>query len=153
MRKMLLTMLISALLLGSLGSAAAQTELGKPRAVKVYNIYQGRCISITWKKAAGAVDYQVRVNKRGSGRPDYRESIAKIRSKKQLARGWQNWRDLHMPSKWGEKRAGEKPHRQTNWCGLASDQTVMVRVRAIGINGEIGPESDAVRFRVRHDFN
>ncbi len=151
MRKMPLTMLIFALLLGSLGSAAAQTELGKPRAVKVRNSHQGRCIDITWKKAAGAVDYQVRVNKRGSGRPDYRESVTENRPKRKLARGWQNWRDLHLPSKWGEKRAGERPHRQTNWCLLASDQTVMVRVRGIGIDGEIGPESDPVRFRVRHD--
>lgn len=153
MRKMLLTMLIFALLLGSLGSAAAQTELGKPRAVKVRNSHQGHCISITWKKAAGAVDYEVRVNKRGSGRPDYRENIVKTHSKKQLARGWQNWRDLSFPSKWGVKRAGERPHRQTNWCGLASGQTVVVRVRGIGVNDEIGPESDPVRLRVRHDLN
>lgn len=143
MRKFILTMLVFALLLGS---ASAQAELAKPKMIDVQTSFFGRCIGISWNRVLRAATYEVRVTKKGVGRLNYRPGV----SEEDQIRNWTNWRDLREPMKYGSNK---KYGRSVDWCGLASGQTVKVRVRAVGKDGEIGPSSKPIKFRVIHNLD
>ncbi len=121
-------------------SATAQTELSKPSFFSIF-YYQdsGDCFAIVWHPVDGAANYQVRVTHNGRGWLNYKDTVAED----QRIRNWIDWQEL-ANSFYDFKSLVYF----ADWCGLAIDQNVKVRVRAVDANGNIGPRSKGFKFYI-----
>lgn len=136
MRYALLLIALFALLLAP---ASAQTKLKKPRITSLYQQqYDTDCVTVSFKTVKRAASYELRVTNAGKGRLQYRSGTS---SADQV----RDWRDISTLKLINVDINGNI-RRQANWCNLAANQTIRVRVRAVDAEGNPGPARKTGEF-------
>ncbi len=136
MRYFLLLIAVFALLLAP---ASAQTKLKKPRITSLTQQYhETDCVTIAFNTVKRAASYELRVTNAGNGNLQYRSGT----SSADQMRGWHDISKLKLIN----VAINGNIRRQANWCNLAVNQTIRVRVRAVDAEGNPGPARKTGEF-------
>ncbi len=132
-------LLIIALFSLLLAPASAQAKLKKPRITDVHQqMYDTDCVTVTFRTVKRAASYEVRITNADKGRLRYRAGTS---SADQV----RDWRDIST-LKLINVAINGNIRRQANWCNLAVNQTIRVRVRAVDAEGNAGPARKSPKF-------